>query len=210
MPCGIFGEKCGSQVCSLESWAFGPLETQGTHSTVGGCLKCKIFPPACCRELCPLGLKLGFLLNTDMCAHCARNLEGIKNPKWQRHFTSPAFRVLSWLLPQEKSLRFGFFLSKIAVLKWPLPWTPVSSMSGMQHPAWDKEPRAAGRWQSEWCSGKVLRFTTVFILQISSRYPPLTKCHSKDLDLSTPTKKPKAVLSDNLTGTQGVHSKICD
>lgn len=50
---------------------------------------------------------------------------------------------------------------------------------------------------------RVLGFTAVFILQI-------TQCHSTDLDLSTPTKKPKAILSDNLTGTQTVHSKICN
>lgn len=133
----------------------GPLESQGTHSIVSGCLKCKIFTPACCKELQPLGLKLGFLLNTDMCAHCARNQEGIKTLRWPKPSTSPDFRVLSWLLPQGKRVSgLILLLSKIAVLKWATALGALSPCRGCRHPAWDEVPRAAGRWQSEVVLGK--------------------------------------------------------
>lgn len=204
MPRGILGEKCGSQVSTLESWVLGPLESQGMHSTASGCLKCKIFTPACCKELHPLGLKLGFLLNTDMCAHCARNQEGIKTPRWLKAFTSPAFRALSWLLPGETRVSgLLLLLWKIAVLKWATALdTTVQPVGAAGAQLGVKCQEQLGADRARQCSGKG---SQAYI----PVYPPHYKCHSKDLDLSTPTKKPKAVLSDNLAGTQRAHSKIC-
>lgn len=87
MPRGIFGEKCGSQVSTLESWAFGPLETQGTHSTVSGCLRCKIFPPACCRELCPLASSWDFSWTQTCVPTVPETWRGLKTPNGRS--TSP-------------------------------------------------------------------------------------------------------------------------
>lgn len=128
--------------------------------------------------------------------------KGLKPPDgWSPSLHQPLGCCLDSFLKERESQVCFFCCPRL--LYGSEPPTPLGSLSTCcRHPAWDKVRRAAGCWQSE-AVLRVLRFTTVLILQI-------TKSHSKDLDLSTPTKKPKAVLSDNLTGTQRVHSKICD
>lgn len=135
-------------------WAVGPLESQGTYSTLRGCLKCRHSLQPAGRGSVPLTSSSDFFWIQTSVLIAPEFERGLKT--WVCWIPSPPCPLGCWLDFFLKKREIWLCpLSKNVALKWTTAMHPTQRhVPGCRHPAQHKVPMAPGCLRSEEVVGK--------------------------------------------------------